>query len=343
MFELNTEALLGGVRVPVRLGAQSWGTLNAARDNAVLVCHYYTGTMRAAGRNPDGTPAWWDALIGPGRAIDTKRFFVVCMNTLSNAQYLDSGVITTGPETVHPDGQPWGPRFPAWGFGDLHALQLALMHQLQVPRWHAVVGPSLGGTQALHWAARTPELAPRVAAVTTSPKAGPVLRDAFEPMLRDAAASGGVEAALRLISFFGLGSDGLERQFREANFRTYLRTRIGTCSLSHVLDLGRLVATHDLEQVAPTPQLFERWRETGLQLLSVNVTVDQFFPVAEMRRFALASQAAGVAHTHVEFDSPYGHLGCLQDIPRYAHHLQALLDSPSPDLAVRLAQKNAHA
>ncbi|MFD1730753.1 hypothetical protein ACFSC4_06195 [Deinococcus malanensis] len=160
MFVLNTEALLGGVRVRVRLGAQSWGTLSSARDNAVLVCHYYTGTMRAAGRNPDGTPAWWDALIGPGKAIDTDRFFVVCMNTPSNAQCLDSGMVTTGPDTLHPDGRLWGSRFPAWDFGDLHALQLDLMHQLGVPRWHAVVGPSLGGIQALHWAARTPELAP---------------------------------------------------------------------------------------------------------------------------------------------------------------------------------------
>ncbi|MFD1730754.1 hypothetical protein ACFSC4_06200 [Deinococcus malanensis] len=110
-----------------------------------------------------------------------------------------------------------------------------------------------------------------------------------------------------------------------------------------MLDLSRLVATHDLKQVVPEEQLFERWRQTGLQLLSVNVTVDQFFPVAEMRRFALAAQAAGVAHTHVEFDSPYGHLGCLQDTREYAHHLQALLDTPPPDLVMSTPLKNAHA
>ncbi|MFC4637248.1 alpha/beta fold hydrolase [Deinococcus hohokamensis] len=342
MFELNTETQIGGVLVPVRLGAQSWGQLSEARDNAVLVCHYYTGTMRAAGRNPDGTPAWWDALIGPGKAIDTERFFVVCMNTLSNAQCLDSGVVTTGPGTLHPDGRPWGSRFPAWGFADLHALQLALLRQLGAPHWHAVVGPSLGGIQALHWAARTPELAPRVAAVATSPKAGPVLREAFGPLLRDVARGGGLSAALRLISLFGMGADGLERQFREASFETYLRTRLGTCTLEHVLDLGRAVATHNLESVAPQDELFARWRTSGLRLLSVNVTVDQFFPVAEMRQFAQAARAAGVDHTHVEFDSPYGHLGALQDTGQFSAPLRALLEAPAVTLPSASSLENAH-
>ncbi|SEJ87507.1 homoserine O-acetyltransferase [Deinococcus reticulitermitis] len=345
-FVLRREAVIGGVTVPVELGAHSWGRLSPARDNAVLVCHYYTGTMRAAGAGPDGTPGWWDALIGPGRAIDTERYFVVCMNTLSNVQVRDPDVISTGPDSRHPDGEPWGERFPKWDFGDLHALQVELMHELGLARWHAVVGPSLGGIQALHWAARTPELAPRVGAIVTSPAAGPVLRDAFYPLLRGAAASGGLEEALRLISLLGFGGDGLELTFREADFSEYLRGRMAACSLPHLLDIGRAVLTHDLAAVAPQGELFRRWRESGLQLLTVNATVDQFFPVAEMRAFARDSQAAGVQHTHLEFGSPLGHLGCLQAAPELCAGLRELLAAPDarplpPELAYLPAPESA--
>lgn len=326
-FVLESDTALPGVTV--RLGGQSWGTLNEARDNAVLVCHYYTGIMRAAGRNPDGTPAWWDALIGPGKAVDTEKFFVVCMNSFSNAQSRDETVVTTGTDTRHPDGQVWGERFPPWGFPELHAAQLELMHALGLARWHAVIGPSFGGMQALQWAARTPELAPRVAAIATSPKAGPVIRDAFTPMLREVAQSGGLDGALRLISFFGMGSDGLEVLFRDANFGAYIRTRGGSASLPHLLDIGRVVATHDLSAVAPHEQLFQRWNDTGLKLLTVNILGDLFFPVAEMRAFHAASVRAGAAHEHVEFHANAGHLGCVMETHHFAPALRALLtDGP---------------
>lgn len=324
---LEVALRLSGALVPLRLGAQTWGRLSAARDNAVLVCHYYTGTMRAAGRAPGGSPGWWDALIGPGRAVDTERYFVVCMNSLSNVQAGDPGVVTSGPATPHPDGGLWGERFPAWNLADLHAAQLALMRQLGLARWHAVIGPSFGGMQALQWAARTPELAPRVAAIATSPQAGPVLRDVFAPLLRDVTPAGGLEGALRLITLFGLGADGIETLFRNADFGAYLRGRLGTASLPHVLDIGRVVLTHDLAAICPPEALFALWQRSGLQLLTVNIRGDQFFPAAEMRAFAAQSAAAGAAHTHLEFDSPHGHLGCIMDTRAFAEPLRGLLES----------------
>lgn len=338
-FTLEVDAALGGVRVPVRLGGRTWGQPTEARDNAVLVCHYYTGTAQAAGMGADGTPGWWAPLIGPGRAVDTDRYFVVAMNTPSNVQVGDPAVVTTGPDTPHPGGGTWGGRFPAWDFADLHALQLELMRQLGVERWHAVIGPSFGGMQALQWAARTPELAPRVAAVATSPCAGPVLRGAFGPLLRDVAPTGGLEGALRLISFFGMGADGLEAAFRDSDFGAYLRSRSGTASLAHILDIARVVQAHDLHAVAPRPELFTRWRDAGLRLLTVNIRGDGFFPACEMRTFADAGRAAGVAHTHFEYDSAWGHLGCVQDTAAFAGLLRGLLDDtlpaalPLPDLA----------
>ncbi len=329
-FVFETQHALGGASpVPVRLGVETWGALSGARDNAVLVCHYYTGTMHAAGRYSGSaleTPGWWDALIGPGRAIDTDRFFVVCMNTPSNVQARDPRVVTVGPDTPGPNGERWGERFPAWGFADLFELQRELMVRLGIPRWHAVAGPSLGGIQALHWAARAPDLAPRVAVIAASPHAGPVLRDTFGPLLRGVAASGRVVEALRLISFFGLGADGVRAWFSREDFGQYLRSRSGYASLAHVLDIARAVATHDLAQVAPPEELFARWRAADLRLLSVNVRGDQFFPVGDMRAFAAAGQAAGVQHTHEEFDSEIGHLACVFEPERFAGALRALVE-----------------
>jgi homoserine O-acetyltransferase len=329
-WTLEVTLPLAGVPVPVRLGVRTWGEVNEARDNAVLVCHYYTGTAQAAGTGADGTPGWWSALIGPGRAVDTDHFCVVAMNTLSNVQAHDPEVVTTGPDTPHPDGKPWGGRFPAWDLADLHALQFALLRQLGAERWHAVIGPSLGGMQALQWAARTPDLAPRVAAIATSPCAGPVLRGAFGPLLRDVAGGGGLEGALRLISLFGFGADGLEATFRDADFGAYLRSRASAASLAHILDLARVVETHDLYTVSSRADLFARWRGVGLRLLTVNLRGDQFFPAAEMRAFAGAGRAAGVAHTHLEYDSPHGHLGCVTDTAPFAGLLRSLLEDTLP-------------
>ena len=336
---LKHTALLSGAPVTVELGGHSWGTLNAARDNAVLVCHYYTGTSGAAGTRADGTSGWWSELIGPGGPVDTDRFYVVALNTLSNVQAHDPEVVTTGPATLHPDGELWGERFPRWDFADLHGLQRALLRQLGAERWHAVIGPSFGGMQALQWAARSPELAPRVAAIATSPCAGPVLRDAFGPLVRDVAAAGGLEGALRLISLFGMGADGLERNFREADFGVYLRARAVTASLAHILDIARVVVTHDLYAVLPEADLLAQWRSTGLRLLTVNIRGDQFFPAAEMRALAAATRAAGVTHTHLEFDSPDGHLGCVTDTAPFAAGLRALLEDqlPAPAFALDAA------
>ncbi|MFC4456655.1 alpha/beta fold hydrolase [Deinococcus sonorensis] len=322
VFETRT-SLSGSAALPVQLGVETLGTLNARRDNAVLVCHYYTGTSHAMGEG-----GWWAPLIGPGRPLDPDRFLVVCMNSLSNVQARDPQVVTTGPDSLHPDGTPYGARFPAWTLADLFSLQLELMRQLQLPAWHAVVGPSFGGMQALQWAARAPELAPRVAAFVTSPHAGPVLRGVFQPALHDAAQRGDdVTAALRLITFFGLGADGIEAQF-PGGLDDHLQERGRTASLRHVLDIGRAVGTHDLSEVAEWPQLFARWRQLGTRLSTVNVQGDQFFPAAEMRRFAAQARAAGVDFTHREVQSLAGHLACLQDPQPFGEALDALLNSP---------------
>lgn len=147
-------ALEAGGRLPsVDVAYETWGTLDAGASNAVLVLHALTGDSHAAG--PAGpshpSPGWWDPLIGPGRPIDTDRFFVVCPNVLGGCQG------TTGPSSPAPDGLPFGSRFPIVTIRDQVAVEVALADHLGIERWAAVVGGSMGGMRVLEWAVGWPE------------------------------------------------------------------------------------------------------------------------------------------------------------------------------------------
>jgi len=137
----------------VRVAYETWGTLNAARDNAILVEHALTGDSHVSGPAGDGhpTPGWWDGLIGPGRPLDSDRWFVVASNVLGGCQG------TTGPSSQAPDGRPWGSRFPFVTIRDQVAAEAALTDQLGISSWAAVLGGSMGGMRALEWAVTYPE------------------------------------------------------------------------------------------------------------------------------------------------------------------------------------------
>ncbi|MED5329514.1 MAG: alpha/beta fold hydrolase, partial [Actinomycetota bacterium] len=142
----------GSVLQSVTLAYETWGELNSDASNAILICHAWTGDSHAAGRAELGHPApgWWDALIGPGLAIDTNEFFVVCSNVLGGCQG------STGPASIDPnsfDGAPYGPRFPVVTIRDMVRAQERLSRYLGIDRWASVIGGSMGGMQVLEWAA----------------------------------------------------------------------------------------------------------------------------------------------------------------------------------------------
>ena len=129
----------------------TYGALNAARSNAILVCHALTGDQYVAGAQPvTGKPGWWSTLVGPGRPIDTDRFFVVCSNVLGGCMG------STGPRSTRADGQVWGTDFPPVTMRDMVRAQQMLMARLGAERLFAVVGGSMGGMQVLQWAATFP-------------------------------------------------------------------------------------------------------------------------------------------------------------------------------------------
>ncbi|MFQ3586819.1 MAG: homoserine O-acetyltransferase [Fimbriimonadaceae bacterium] len=132
----------GGSLPGVTIAYETWGELNDARDNAILVCHALSGDSHAVG--------WWERLVGPGRAIDTERFFVIGTNALGGCQG------TTGPSSPHPDGKPYGSRFPIITVRDMVDVQLRLIDHLGIDRLSMVAGGSMGGMQALEWTLRHP-------------------------------------------------------------------------------------------------------------------------------------------------------------------------------------------
>jgi homoserine O-acetyltransferase len=144
----------GGSLAQAQVAYETWGELDDEGANAVLVCHALTGDSHAAGRLGHGhpTPGWWDSLIGPGRALDTDRYFVVCANVLGGCQG------STGPASTDPaTGRPFGPRFPVVTTRDMVRAQGRLADHLGVRRWLAVIGGSMGGMQVIEWAVMFPD------------------------------------------------------------------------------------------------------------------------------------------------------------------------------------------
>ncbi len=160
----------GGVLDEVTVAYETWGALDATASNAVLVCHALTGDSHATGRMGHGHPTtgWWKNIVGPGLAVDTDRWFVVCANVLGGCQG------TTGPASNDPaTGKPYGARFPAVSIRDTVRTQAALADHLGVKCWLSVVGGSMGGMQALEWAITYPDRLRSVAAMATATAASP--------------------------------------------------------------------------------------------------------------------------------------------------------------------------
>lgn len=143
----------GAVIPDVRVAYETWGTLNEDASNAVYVCHALTGDSHVTGLAGPGhaTEGWWDSLVGPGRPVDTDRWFVVCANVLGGCQG------TTGPGSVARDGRRWGSRFPTVTVADMVEVERRLSDALGIREWALMLGPSLGGMRVLEWMVETPD------------------------------------------------------------------------------------------------------------------------------------------------------------------------------------------
>src|SRR4051794_37514220 len=143
----------GVVLAPVEVAYETYGELNSAKTNAILIQHAFSGDAHAAGISHEGgKPGWWDNMIGPGKAFDTNRYFVICSNVLGGCRG------TTGPSSINPaTGCPYAMSFPVITIGDMVRLQKMLIESLGIRRLLAVSGGSMGGMQALEWAVSYPD------------------------------------------------------------------------------------------------------------------------------------------------------------------------------------------
>lgn len=160
VFKIKDFKTFNGKTIPsVTLGWEAYGTLNANKSNAILITHYFSGSSHAAGKYAvnDEMPGYWDTIIGPGKAIDTDKFYVLSMDTLANINTKSEQVITTGPASVNPaTGKPWGLDFPVLTIRDFVNSQKALLDSLGIEQLLAVIGPSMGSMQAIDWAVAYP-------------------------------------------------------------------------------------------------------------------------------------------------------------------------------------------
>lgn len=155
---------------PINIRYETYGRLDAKRRNAILIFHALTGDAHVSGyhNENDAKPGWWDDMVGPGKWIDTEKYFVVCSNILGGC----SG--TTGPRSIDPEtGKPYNLDFPIITIGDMVKAQYRLMQHLGIEKWLAIVGGSMGGMQALEWVIRYPDAVQSVIPIATTARLSP--------------------------------------------------------------------------------------------------------------------------------------------------------------------------
>ncbi len=330
----SMELELGGRLDQVTLAYRTWGELNAAGDNAVLVVHALTGDSLAAG---DG--GWWSPLIGSGRAIDTDQAFVVCANVLGGCQG------STGPATIDPlTGRAFGMRFPLITVGDIVAAQRRLVEQLGVTRLIAI-GGSIGGFQALEWATRHPDLVsasvPVAATGALDPQGIAINEAARRAIMADPNWRGGAYAAdgvfpeqgLTIARMLGMvtyhSKESMEMRFgRNPATRPSILPSFGpTFDVEgylhyHGAALVRRFDANSYLYLTRAMDLYDVARDGGEEawldrvtapMLLVGIRSDWLFPPEPIRALADRLTVRGKDASFVELDSPHGHDAFLKE------------------------------
>ena len=172
IFECDHFLLECGKEISLKIGYETYGQLRPGKNNCILVSHYFTASSHAAGKytEEDAQPGYWDDLIGPGKAVDTNKYFVVSCDNLCNIQVRNPKVITTGPASIDPStGKPYGLTFPVVSSKDLAYSQKRLLESLGVTHLAAAMGPSLGGMTAMQLAIHEPDYVDKLIGVVTAP------------------------------------------------------------------------------------------------------------------------------------------------------------------------------
>jgi homoserine O-acetyltransferase len=342
---------------PFQIAYQTYGQLDADRSNAILICHALTGDQHVANVHPvTGKPGWWQTLVGPGKPVDTDRYFVICSNVVGGCMG------STGPSSTNPaTGKPWGLDFPVITIPDMVRAQAMLLDHLGIHKLFAVVGGSMGGMQALQWAAAYPERLFSALAVACSTRHS-AQNIAFHELGRQAVMADpdwrggryfeegthprrGLGVARMAAHITYLSDAALHRKFGrrlqdrvtptfsfDADFEveSYLRhqgssfvERFDANSylyLTRAMDYFDVAADHN-------GQLAEAYRGTTTRFCLVSFTSDWLFPTSESRDVVHALNATSARVSFAEIVTDKGHDAFLLDEPEFFDISRAFLES----------------
>ncbi len=341
---------------PFTIAYQTYGTLNAAKSNAVLICHALTGDQHVANVHPvTGKPGWWEIMVGPGRPIDTDRYFVICSNVLGGCMG------TTGPASINPaTGRPWGLDLPVVTIRDMVRAQAMLIDRLGIDQLFCVAGGSMGGMQVLQWAASYPERVfsalPIAAAARHSSQ-----NIAFHEVGRQAVMADpewragryfdhgvrplkGLAVARMAAHITYLSDEALQRKFGrklqnraaptfsfDADFQieSYLRHQgssfVERFDANSYLYVTRAMDYFDIAE--DYGSLAKAFKGTKTRFCVVSFTSDWLFPTSESRAVVHALNAGGAPVSFVEVETDKGHDAFLLDEPDLFAAMRGFLDS----------------
>ena len=330
IFTAREFRLESGQSLPVlELAYETYGTRSLTEGNSVLVVHGYTSSHHAAGKNAkgkqgrgvtEGAPGWFDALIGPGKAVDTNRYFVISVNALGSAHG------SSGPNTIDPrTKKPYGPTFPVISMRDMVTSQKLLVDSLGVKSLVAVVGPSMGGFQSFQWAASYPGFMKGIAASVTAPRA-PNRLGGLEALQKRLASdpnwnggwyyeNGGIPGTLEQIRYETLLNYGQGEAEAKAAAGAWAKIYDG----HSLVTLRRAIDGFDI-----THQ-YDRLKQT--KVLYVNSKTDKLFDIALCPGYVSDMRKTGVDVTYVELPSDKGHMASHADAAMWAPILGAFMKS----------------
>lgn len=355
-FETPLPLTCGAVLPRHELVYETYGELNADRSNAVLICHALSGHHHAAGYHDasDRKPGWWETCIGPGKPLDTNRFFIVSLNNIGGCHG------STGPSSIDPaSGRSFGPDFPAVTVRDWVRSQVMLSDHLGIDSWAAVVGGSLGGMQALQWSIDVPDRVRHVVAIACAPRLS-AQNIAFNEIARQAICSDpnfhagryaehGVSPTQGLMLARMVGhvtyqsDDGLRQKFgrevasgdlavaRDVQFQVESYLHHQGRSFSQRFDANTyLLMTRALDYFDPAQEygddLARAFARARASYLLISFSTDWRFSSERSRELVDALVRARRNVSHADIDAPFGHDAFLLPIERYLQVFAAYMD-----------------
>ncbi len=352
-MELESGASLG----PITVAYETYGALNAAGTNAILICHALTGDSHVAGyySEADTKPGWWDNMVGPGKGIDTDRYFVICSNILGSCMG------TTGPCHIHPETMdPYGLDFPVVTIGDMVKAQRVLLDHLGIRRLLSVIGGSVGGMQALEWAMRYPEMVESVIPLATTTRHS-ALAIAFNEVARQAIMAdphwaggdyyGGEtpKLGLALARMIGhityLSDESMRQKFGrnlqdktdfsfnfDADFQveSYLRYQgakfVERFDANSFLYITKAADYFDLEKQYGRGSAVKAFSRAQSRFLVISFTSDWLYPTYQSRSMVQAMKKSGLDVSFCEIEAEWGHDAFLLPSMRLTTLIRSFLE-----------------